>query len=200
MSLLHPYIPFISEEISNRLKSPNDVSCVISDWPGSRPELIDSKIEETMLFIQEIISTIRNIRSEMNIPPGSQAKLKYKTDSDQYRTRIETYGDYVRQLGRISEISPLKKDAPRDVAAMAVVQGVELFIPLEGLIDLDLEKKRLEKEIGRLDGQVEGLSKKLQNEQYLEKAPEVVVRQDREKLKNFSEKLEKLKHNLSQLN
>ena len=81
-------------------------------------------------------------------------------------------------------------------AAVAVVEDVELFVPLAGLIDLEVEKNRLNKEIGRLDKQVEGLSKRLHNEQYLQKAPENVVQQDREKLKNFSERLEKLKANL----
>jgi valyl-tRNA synthetase len=200
MNLLHPYIPFITEEITNRLNSQNESSCVISEWPQFVPGLIDKPVEQDMRFIQEVISAIRNVRSEMNVPPGSNADLKFKTKNKMFANNIETYADYIRQLARISNITQMKKSAPRDVAAMAVVEDVELFIPLEGLIDLELEKKRLDKEITRLETRVQELSKKLRNEQYLEKAPEIVVQQDRDKLKNFSEKLDKLKQNLSQLN
>jgi valyl-tRNA synthetase len=200
MNLLHPYIPFITEEITDRLKSAEEKSCVVSEWPQALPGLIDKTAEKEMIFIQEVISAIRNIRSEMNVPPTSKAELKFKTENDKLAKNILNYADHIIQLARVLKIAPLEKNAPRDVAAMAVVQDVELFIPLEGLIDLDLEKKRLDKEINRLESQVLGLSKKLRNEQYLEKAPEIVIQQDRDKLKNFSEKLEKLKQNLSQLN
>jgi valyl-tRNA synthetase len=153
-----------------------------------------------MEFIQKVISAVRNIRSEMNVPPGSLAELKYKTTSEKTSTLLEKQATYIHSLARIKRIEKISLHQKVPAAAVAVVDELELLVPLAGLIDLELEKNRLTKEIARLEGQVQGLLKKMQNQQYLTKAPEAVVKQDQEKLKNFSEKLEKLHSNLQSLN
>jgi valyl-tRNA synthetase len=200
MSLLHPFVPFITEEIWSRLKTPTENSLVVSDWPSLEPEFIDHQAEKEMEFIQQVISAVRNIRSEMNVPPGSMADLKYKTTSDKIVNLLEKQAGYIHSLARIKGMEKISAQQKVSAAAVAVVDEVELFVPLAGLIDLELEKTRLTKEIGRLEGQVNGLNQKLQNQQYLVKAPEAVVKQDQEKLKNFSEKLEKLRANVQLLN
>ncbi len=199
MNLLHPFTPFITEEIWQRLKNKAEESIVISPWPDCKEELIEEKSEAEMLFIQNIITTVRNIRSEMNVPLGSWAKMKFKTINVEKKNIILNQRDYIQQLARLEEIEYIPNHQKISGAAVAVVEGIELFIPLAELIDIDTERKKLNKEIQRLEGQVMGLQKKLQNEQFLAKAPEIVVQQERNKLENFQEKLDKLRLNLGQL-
>jgi valyl-tRNA synthetase len=200
MSLLHPYIPFISEEIWNRLKSDQEESLVISSWPEAGEDLIDPAAEADMEFVQALIGAVRNIRSEMNVPPSRKAEVKFKTTETGKIGLLSDYAAYIQQLARVINIENVPAETAVPAAAVAVVESVELFVPLAGLIDLDLEKSRLGKEIERLEGQINSLGKKLSNEQFLTRAPEDVVKQEKEKLRTFDEKLQKLKSNLSQLN
>ncbi len=199
MSLLHPYIPFITEEIWHRLKRPDEAPNVIAQWPQMDESLISDSAEAQMNFIQEFISAVRTIRSEMNVPPASKAQVKFKTEDENYRYLIEEYGHYIQRLARVEDIAQVPRSEKIPAAAMAVVEKVELFVPLAGLIDIEVERQRLNKEIQRLEKQIASLEKKLQNEQFLTRAPERVVEQERNKLGNFKEKLEKLQHNIQQL-
>ncbi len=200
MGLLHPYIPFISEEIWQRLKNEDEDSLVIAAWPKATKELVGSGVEHDMQFVQNVIVAIRNIRSEMNVPPGSKAELVVKSDDRQRLALLNKQSEYLNRLARIKSIREVPHSETVTGAAMAVVENIELFIPLAGLIDLTVERNRLQKEIDRLVNQVNGLNKKLLNKQFLEKAPENVVNQEKEKLRDFSEKLSKLNKNLEQLN
>ncbi len=197
MNLLHPYTPFISEEIWYRLKNDSEPSSVVSEWPQANSSIVNKNAEAEMSFVQNLISAVRNIRSEMNVPPGSYAELKFKSSNNSYIEQVNRNSHAIMNLAKVKTMEHIDAKKLVASAAVAVVKDVELFVPLAGLIDLEVEKNRLSKEIGRLDKQVEGLSKKLRNEQYLQKAPENVVQQDRDKLKNFTEKLEKLKANLN---
>ncbi len=200
MSLLHPYIPFITEEIWNRLKKNDEPSLAISSWPEVRQDLVSEKAEAEMSFIQSLISSVRNIRAEMNVPPANRADLLIKTESAEKKQVIENYAEYIRRLARVNKIEAIGLQQSVKNAAVAVVDNVELFIPLEGLIDFKKERQRLIKEIQRLEGQITGLNKKLSNPNFLQKAPAHVVNQEKEKLVKFGEKLKKLKNNLSHLN
>jgi valyl-tRNA synthetase len=125
--------------------------------------------------------------------------VKFKTDDENYLYLIDTYGHYIQRLARVEEIARVPQSEKVPAAAVAVVEKVELFVPLAGLIDLEVERQRLNKEIQRLEKQIAGLEKKLANEQFLTRAPERVVEQERNKLTSFKEKLEKLRHNIQQL-
>ena len=200
MALLHPYIPFISEEIWQKLKNGTDKSLVISPWPEVKTELANPDIENNMQFIRSVIISIRNLRSEMNIPPGSKADLIIKSGDKQRVSLIKEQSKYIEQLARIKSIKEVPRSEKVTGAAVAVVENIELFVPLAGLINLTVERNRLQKEIDRLSNQVSVLNQKLLNKQFLEKAPEKVVNQEKEKLKDFSEKLARLNKNLAQLN
>ncbi len=200
MNVLHPFVPFISEEISARLSDGRAPSIVISPWPEALAELTDPVAESEMAIVQQVISAVRNIRSEMNVPPGNMANLKFKTGSRKIAGIIRNHEGYIHHLARVQEIEQIPVNQNVSAAAVAVVDQMELFVPLEGLIDRELEKSRLTREINRLEDQVMALQKKLHNVQYLEKAPSAVVQQDREKQKNFTEKLDKLRSNLKLLN
>jgi valyl-tRNA synthetase len=196
MNLLHPYVPFISEEIWMRLKNEDELSLVISPCPQTDDGLINDTTEAEMVFIQQVISGIRNIRSEMNVPPGRIAEMKFKTDDDSLAGVIKTRAEYIEQLARVSNPEQVDWNEKIAAAAVTVVENVEIFVPLTGLIDLDVERSRLNREIVRLEAQVQNLRKKLQNEQYLTRAPQQVILQDKEKLNNFAEKLDKFRSNL----
>jgi valyl-tRNA synthetase len=199
MNLLHPFIPFITEEIWNRLKSDFEKSVVISEWPSLQSDLISKKAEQEMNFIQSAISGIRTIRSEMNVPPTTKAVLKIKTEDNLKRNIFLEYQQYFQQLARINKIDFIDASQIISGAAVAVIENVEIFLPLEGLIDVEKEQQRLSKEIQRLNNQINNLNKKLDNPQFLQKAPPTVVNQEKEKLENFKTKLNKLNKNLTQL-
>lgn len=196
MNMLHPFIPFITEEIWHRVKNEDEEPLVKSEMPVADEALINPQIDADMSFLQEMIGQIRNIRSEMNVPPSRKATLKFKSDNAHVEELLREYQSYIMRLARVESIEQIGAEEKIPQAAVAVVSEAEIFIPLEGLIDIELEKKRLQKEVDRLQGQIGGLEKKLSNEGFLKKAPEHVVNQEKEKLANFRAKLEKLQANL----
>jgi len=200
MSLLHPYIPFITEEIWQQLKTGDEESLVISEWQQANPQFIDEAIEQKMDFLQRIISSIRSIRSEMNVPPAKKAQLIFRTTDKAAEDMLHEHAHYLQQLGNIESIREFESENDLKSTATAVVDNVELFLPLAGLIDLEIEKQRMKKEIDRITSQIQGLEKKLSNENFLAKAPEKVVQQEKEKLSNFKQKLNKLHINFDRLN
>ena len=200
MHLLHPYIPFITEEIYQRLKQPSDEeSIVIAPWPAAEPALKDGQAEQEMAFLQELIGSIRTVRAEMNVPPGKKARLLHGQLPAEKADLLSRYAGYVQQLARVEQIESLEDKSSLKSTAAIVVENLEFFLPLEGLIDLDKEQQRLEKELARLEKQVSGLQKKLNNQDFLEKAPAHVVEQEKEKLRNVSEKIKKIQQNLRRL-
>ncbi len=199
MNLLHPFIPFITEEIWQHLKNPEEESIVISPWSRFNAEYIDDAVETEMQFIQNVISSVRTVRSEMNIPPSKKATLLYRTPNGKYEELLKNYAPYTQRLARVETIEKLQDEEQLKTTASIVIDHAELFIPLAELIDVEVERKRLEKEIARLTGQIVSLQKKLSNEDFLHKAPPQVVEQSQEKLRSFTEKRDKLKENLARL-
>ncbi len=199
MQLLHPYMPFITEEIWQRLKRPEEASVVVSEWPRPVPELHDPMAEHDMAFLQQVIGQVRAIRAEMNVPPQAKATLLYRASSEHQASLLESHRDYILQMARLESVSRLRPDHDLHSTASAVVEGVELFVPLADLIDLEVERRRLDREIERLMKQIEASRRKLSNEDFLQKAPAQVVQMEKEKLQNLSEKLVKLQKNRKRL-
>ncbi len=178
MNLLHPFIPFITEEIWQNLKAKDEESIVISSWPEVKEELIDESVEEKMRFIQESIGSIRNLRAEMNVAPGQKIKVHYKADGEIERLIRQSY-DHFAALAKIEELTPVPEDFAREEAGTVVVQSIEYFIPLREALDLEKEKERLEKELKRLEGLEKSCLAKLNNQNFLQKAPEKVIETER---------------------
>jgi valyl-tRNA synthetase len=191
MACLHPFIPFLSEEVWQTFKEKDEESVVISAWPEADRDLIDRQAEEDMIKIQDMISAIRNVRAEMNVPPGKTAPL-YIRSTEQDLTLFKRYQDYFSSLAKVDTIHPYESGIEKTINATAVVHNSELFIPLADLIDIEKEKNRLSKEILRLEGLVKSISAKLSNKGFIEKAPEVVVNSEKEKLSKINESLAKL--------
>jgi valyl-tRNA synthetase len=196
MKLLHPYMPFISEEIWQILgeRKPG-TSISISQFPVYDESLIDSEADSEIEFVRGVITGIRNIRGEMNIPPSKKLKVMLKTSSV-----TKHQEKYIKNLGKVNKLIVDENLKKPPACASSVVKDCDIFIPLEGLIDVEVEKNRLQKEINRLEGLLKGVAGKLSNEDFVSKAPEDVVKREMAKQKDWTESLEKFKTLLNQLN
>ncbi|MBZ0181936.1 MAG: valine--tRNA ligase [Melioribacteraceae bacterium] len=195
LKILHPVIPFITEEIWQLLKSrKNGESISITSMPELNESLIDIAAEEEMDFIQNVVTAVRNIRGEMNIPPSKKINLFIKSDKVK-----ESQINYIKSLGRVEEFNYSNDLQKPKASASSVVKDAEIYIPLEGLIDISVERERLEKEINRLSGMLTGVEKKLSNDKFVNNAPADVVEKEKQKKENWQSSIEKLKSILSDL-
>lgn len=196
LKIAHPFMPFITEEIWHLLKDREDNESIsLQSFPAFDEELIDPASESEMEFVQSIITAIRNIRGEMNIAPSKPIKLYIKTDKN-----IQSGLEYIKKLTRAEELLIDKNLAKPKASASAVISGAEIYIPLQGLIDLDVEKNRLQKEITRLEGALTGIEKKLSNANFVNNAPADVVEKEKAKQENWQSSLNKLREILDNLN
>ncbi|OGP81446.1 MAG: valine--tRNA ligase [Deltaproteobacteria bacterium RBG_16_54_11] len=197
LKLLHPFMPFITEEIWQRL--PHDGESIMkADYPQTRPELVDVKAVQEMERIMEVITGVRNIRGEMGIPPLTQINIILIVEDAKTAAAIKDYLGFVKDLARVKEAQiAVQGERPR-AAATALANGVEVFVPLEGVIeDPQREQQRLTKELTKLLADLELTQRKLANEAFLQKAPPDKVQKEREKLLEFSTLKEKLEQRLA---
>lgn len=202
LQLLHPFVPFITEEIWSRLRSETDAeSIMISEWPVECRKFINDSIEKNMVVLQNFIGAIRNIRGEMNIVPSKAAQVIITGESHNGINSefILSHKPYFEQLAKVDRLEYKPKATKPKNAASAVVNQWEIFLPLEGLIDFNVERERLEKEISRIEKQLEGLNRKLHSADFLSKAPEEVIHREKAKKTDFESSLNKLKANLHNL-
>lgn len=199
LKLLHPFMPFITEEIWQHLPHIGD-SIMVSEWPKADKSLKFEQEEKNIAVIMDIIRGIRNIRGEMNVPPGKKAAVIIRTATDETKSIIGEGEQYIKSLASVSDIKYIGsyEPAPQKVVT-AVVAGAEVFVPLAGLLDVDMEVKRIRKEMGTAQKELERVLKKLENPGFLAKAPEDIINKEREKQAVYSEKYEKLKARLSML-
>ncbi|MDW7675180.1 MAG: valine--tRNA ligase [Bacillota bacterium] len=192
MTLLHPFMPFITEEIWQHLPNEGD-SIMISTWPELHQEQINDEAENQMELLMDIIKVVRNIRAEMNVPLGKKAELILNADSQEKYDILGLGKPYLESLGNGEPVTiVLSLTEKPSQAATGIVKGIEIFVPLKGLIDIDLEIKRLEKEIKNMDQEIDRLEKKLSNEGFLAKAPEDVVAKERAKEAEYRNKKDAL--------
>ncbi len=200
LSLLHPVMPFITEELWHKLDaSRTGASIMTQPLPASNMQLIDEAAVAEMTFLQSLVEGVRTILGEMNVPGGKSCDVVIKCNSEDQLRAIEANVHFLRRLARINEVTSGMDVARPRLAGSAVVAGADVFIPLEGLIDIDLERKRLQKEIARITGLVNGIDSKLGNAKFLSNAPEDVIARERDKQAAFRLNLEKLNANLHSL-
>ena len=207
LRLLHPVMPFISEELWQHLADRKGLSLMRASFPAADAHYINPRIEEEVGFMMKLIDAVRNIRGELNVPPGKQIEIYFYLQGE-IGEKIAVNAEYIKGLlGYIERLCKAKavpswlqegqKPEQHKNSASAVVDGTEIFIPLEGIIDLDAERKRLEKEIARMQGLIDGIGRKLENASFIEKAPRDVVEKEREKQRNMTQNMEKLKAGLA---
>lgn len=179
MELLHPFMPFLTEEIWQHLPHTGE-SIMIASWPKINSEQVDQEREEQMEFLMEVIRGIRNMRGEMKIHPGKAVRCVAAADPSDSKL-LQKYSSYIELLANCElEIADPGHPKPKQ-ALSTVVQGTEVYLPLAGLVDLDKELARLEKEERTIDEVLKRVQKKLANDQFLAKAPPAVVEKERDK-------------------
>ncbi|MBK1809290.1 valine--tRNA ligase [Clostridium sp. YIM B02505] len=198
LQLLHPVMPFITEEIYTHLDSQYE-SITISKWPVYEEKLHDEIAEKDMTLIIEAIKSLRNIRAEMNVPPSRKAKV-IAYIADESKRAFENGRSYIEKLASASEVEFIadKKEVPEN-AVSVVVQGGELFMPLFDLVDREKELDRLNKEKAKLEGEITRVEKKVNNPGFVNKAPKEVVDAERAKGEKYKEMLEAVLARISSL-
>ncbi|SHF65049.1 valine--tRNA ligase [Ornithinibacillus halophilus] len=198
MRLLHPYMPFITEEIWQKLPHEGE-SITVASWPEVRTEFHDEKAANQMAQLVSIIKSVRNIRSEVDTPMSKQIELLIQAENEEIVGELEENRGYLERFCNPSKLTISESISAPDKAMTAVVTGAELFLPLEGLIDFDKEIARLEKELDKWTKEVERVQKKLGNEGFVKKAPEAVVEEEKKKEKDYLDKQAKVKARLTEL-
>jgi len=195
LKIVHPFMPFITEELWQLIEKRKDGESIsISKYPELNRNLINPSAEKEMEFVQDIITGIRNIRGEMNIAP-SKFITAYLKSSNVAAHQIE----YIKKLARVEKIEVDVNLKKPKASASTIINGCEIYVPLEGLIDLEVEKNRLQKEITRLEGSLNGIEKKLSNEKFVANAAKEVVERERAKQADWQNNLIKLKEILAGL-
>lgn len=198
MKLLHPYMPFITEEIYQCLPHEAE-SIMISKWPVADESLIDPEAERGMNAIMDSIKAIRNMRAEVNANPGKKIPAIMLVSED-LREVVANNDSYIKLLGGIDnlELRPLNGEKPENAMA-AVVTGIEVYLPLAGLIDVEKETQRLSKELAAMEKDLQRAGGKLNNAGFLAKAPEDVIAKERAKYEELSGKIEAVKKRMAYL-
>ncbi|RXY98277.1 valine--tRNA ligase [Fictibacillus sp. S7] len=198
LRLLHPIMPFITEEIWQHLPHKGE-SITVAQWPKKREDLHFPEAAQDMNLVTEMIRTVRNIRSEMNVAPSKPIELQINAKSEEVLQALEVNRAYIEKFCNPSSLKLGTGLSAPDKSMSAVLTGVEMYLPLEGLINLEEEIQRLEKEVEKYNKEVERVQKKLGNEGFMKKAPEKVIEEERAKEKDYSEKREKVLQRIQEL-
>ena len=199
LKLLHPYMPFITEEIFCTLQH-NEESIMISAWPEFRDALNFKEEEEAVEVIKAAVKGIRNVRAEMNVPPSKKATVIVVSESEKIRTIFTTSKVFFKTLGYASEvlIQEDNKGVSPD-AVSSVMPDATIYMPFAELVDIEKEIERLEREKVRLEGELKRVNGMLNNEKFISKAPENKINEEKAKLENYNNMMEQVIKQLSNL-
>ena len=198
LKLLHPIMPFITEEIYTQLYG-HEESIMISRWP-QYDEKFNFKLEEDEIeLLKAIITEIRNVRNNMNVHPSKKSKLIFVTT--EYADLIEQSKAFLERLGFASEIivKSTKENIP-DNAISIIQKNLELYIPFEDLVDLEAEKERLTKEMEKAQSELKRAQGMLANEKFVSKAPANLIEAEKEKVQKYTDLISKMTNRLAELN
>ena len=198
LKLLHPYMPFITEEIYTYLPTVEG-SIVIAQWPHYKEEDNMASEEEMMELAMDGIRNIRNARAEMDVPPSKKAKVII-VPAEGKKSAVEATKEYFVTLASASmvEIAETEENIPED-AVSVVINGAKIFIPLDELVDFEKEKERLTKEKAKLEGEIKRVNGKLSNQGFLAKAPESLVNEEKVKKEKFEEMMKSVLERLENI-
>ena len=194
LKLMHPFIPHITEEIYEML--PYTTGAIISSkWPFYDKHYRNTELEKEMEFLHDFVANVRNIRGEFNLPPDLRLKVIVNCKNN-ILALIQSQKEWIFRLGGIEELKEGKKVSN---SAFFHLRGMDVYVPLEGIIDIDKEKKRLKKEINELGGFIERTDKQLSRKDFLDKAPVEIVEKTKQKKERLSNKYNKLVENLKRI-
>ncbi|MED1468412.1 valine--tRNA ligase [Bacillus salipaludis] len=198
MRLLHPFMPFITEEIWQNLPHSGE-SITTAQWPEVNPSFTDEEAAQEMKMLVEMIRSVRNIRAEVNTPMSKKIKMLVKTKDESVLKALERNRAYIERFCNPEELQMGTAIETPDKAMTAVITGLEIILPLEGLINLEEEIARLQKEFDKFTKEVERVQKKLSNEGFIKKAPENVIAEERAKEQDYLEKRAVVEARLNEL-
>ncbi len=190
LRLMHPFIPFLTEELWQQLPHQGE-TIVKAPYPSVTQALVDPEAEQRMAFVMEVISALRNIRSAFKIPNATRLQPHIKASAPQAKT-LEQYQTYIVSLANISEML-IDQDVVRpSMSATAILEQMEIYVPLVGLIDVDLERTRLRRDLKKIEDDVVKLEAKLARRDFLDKAPEEIIEKEQAKYQGLRERAGKL--------
>jgi valyl-tRNA synthetase len=189
---IHPFMPFITEEIWQTLPHEGD-SIMTSPYPHVQQQLIDKKSEESMTLIFEIITSIRNMRQDLDIPVTTKVNCVIATATKAHLELITALAQLIKSLAKIETLSIENKYVHLRSSITTLVKDTHVTVPLEGLIDIDKEKTKIDSKIIQTEKEISNKEKLLSNKEFLKKAPDEIVATGRARLAELSEALKKLK-------
>tara|TARA_B100000530_G_scaffold244403_1_gene159858 strand:- start:398 stop:991 length:594 start_codon:yes stop_codon:yes gene_type:complete len=195
---MHPYTPFITEEIWHNIKSKNEGDLITSTWPVVNESLINKNIESDVQSIMDIIKKIRNIKVSLAISPAKPITLVLRGKPNK-TSIISDNLNLLKKLVKVEDIISGDNIEKPNQSAAGVIQNLEFFIPLKGLIDIDKEIDRLQKQVDDMKGRLGAVNKKLNNENFVNRAPKDVVNHEKSKQADYQNSLTKLLDNLNSL-
>ena len=194
LKLLHPYTPYITEELWTNFSSPEEDMLISESWPSPQRDAINKDIESNLELIKKTISSIRNIRAEMNIPMGKEIDIIIKANKD-----IETFNKlkpYIIRLAKIDTVTIDSNAQKPNQSASIVINNNEIFIPLKGVIDIDIEMERLKKQLDAYNGRLKNVNNKLNNENFINRAPKEIIENEQKKQSKYQNTIKKIEENL----
>ena len=198
LRLLHPFMPFITEEIWQKIPH-KELSISISSWPEYEKIRAKKNLEEKVLTIQEVIKTIRNIKAEMNIPLAKGIDVLINVVNNEKEELIEEHLPFIKNLAHVQSFQVGDSLEKPECSATGVLEDIEIFIPLAGVIDLEAEIQRLEKKVQKTEKDMIVINKKLNNADFIQKAPENIIKKEREKIKELTDIRDRIEKNLKAL-
>ena len=191
LKLLHPFMPFITSKIYSNLINYNDKDLMMSNWPKTKQRVEYNEKEDFIEVVKEIIVEIRNIRAKMNVHPSRKVELIFVTDK--YTNEIDECKEFIQKLGFGNSIKIQKdKTGIAENAVSIIKNGIELYMPLEGLVNLEEEAKRKEEERKKIEFEIQRAEKMLSNPGFVNKAPKEKIEEEKAKLEKYKEMLKKL--------
>ena len=195
LEMLHPFMPFVTEEMYNLVNTAEAGSIMGAEFPDSESRFISEETEREMDLVQEVVTSIRAMRKEANVPPSVALNIVVKPKDEDTLEVLSANEAYIRKLAKVDTLSIGYDLRKPEMSASAVVRGTEIFVSLEGLINAGAERTRLEKEITRVKGVIAGIESKLGNEQFIRRAPAQVIEKEKSKLETMKLNLSKLEEN-----
>ena len=195
LRLLHPLMPFITEEIWQTvapIAGKSGPTIMLQPYPVADESAMDSAANADIEWLKGVIVGIRNIRGEMNIPPGKELNVLMKNGGEEDNRRLTQNAPFLKKLAKLENITWLDAEQEAPVAATALVGELEILVPMAGLIDKEAELARLARETEKLDKDLKRIQGKLGNSSFVDKAPAAVVEKEREKMQAQEQALQKL--------
>ncbi len=195
LKLLHPYTPYITEELWSNFSISEENMIILESWPKSDSKLINKDIEENLDLIKKTISSIRNIRAEMNIPMGKEIDIIIKASENNVEI-FNALKPYISRLAKIGEIKIDSKAKKPEQSASIVINSNEIFIPLKGVIDISIEIERLKKQLDAYNGRLKNVNNKLNNDNFINRAPKDIIENEKRKQSDYQLTIKKIEENL----